>query len=170
MVPPPALAFLHMDPPEPVPGLAGHRLYEELPATAIDALIDAAGPDSGSPSISVELRHTGGALGRGGPDHGALANIDGTICMFAVGMVIDEQAALALAAQIEKVEQALQSHQAGAYRPHREEGGPGELFDGETLRRLQRVRSEYDPQGCSAQTTRSPQLASRPMGRMPGSS
>ena len=33
MVPPPALAFLHMDPPEPVPGLGGHRLYDELPAT-----------------------------------------------------------------------------------------------------------------------------------------
>ena len=87
MVPPPALAFLHMDPPEPVPGLSGHRLYDELPATAIDALVEAAGPDSGSPLISVELRHTGGALARGGADHGALASIDGSICMFAVGMV-----------------------------------------------------------------------------------
>jgi FAD/FMN-containing dehydrogenase len=148
MVPPPALAFLHMDPPEPVPGLSGHRLYDELPATAIDALVEAAGPDSGSPLISVELRHTGGALARGGADHGALASIDGSICMFAVGMVIDEQAAAALAAQVEKVEQALKPHDAGAYLNFTEKKVDlGELFPDEALQRLQRVRSEYDPNG-----------------------
>ncbi len=148
MVPPPALAFLHMDPPEPVPGLGGHRLYEELPATAIDALVEAAGPDSGSPLISVELRHSGGALGRSGPGHGALASLKGSICTFAVGMVIDEQAAAALAAQIEKVEDALRPHDAGAYLNFAEyKLDPAEMFGDEALQRLRRVRTEYDPNG-----------------------
>ena len=146
MVPPPALGFLHMDPPEPVPGLGGHRLYDELPATAIDALVEAAGPDSGSPLISVELRHTGGALARGGPDHGALASINGSFCMYAVGMVVDEQAGAALAAQIEKVREALRPHEAGAYLNFTEHKvDMGELFGDETLQRLARVRSQYDP-------------------------
>ena len=146
MVPPPALAFLHMDPPEPVPSFSGHRLYDELSAADIDALVEAAGPESGSPLVSVELRHTGGALARSGPDHGALATLDGSLCMFAVGMAIDEEATAALAAQIEKVQSALRTHDAGAYLTFTEKKvDPGELFDDETLRRLERVRSEYDP-------------------------
>ena len=68
--------------------------------------------------------------------------------MFAVGMVIDEQAAAALAAQVEKVEQALKPHDAGAYLNFTEKKVDlGELFPDEALQRLQRVRSEYDPNG-----------------------
>jgi len=66
--------------------------------------------------------------------------------MFAVGMVVDEQAAAALAAQIEKVENALRPYDAGAYLNFTERKvDPGELFDEEALQRLARVRSQYDP-------------------------
>ena len=59
----PALAYLHMDPPEPV-ALRQRRTacYDELPAAAIDALVEAAGPARARRLVSVELRHTGGAL------------------------------------------------------------------------------------------------------------
>ena len=68
--------------------------------------------------------------------------------MFAVGMVVDEEAAAALAAQIEKIEEALRPHDAGAYLNFAEyKLDPAEMFGDETLQRLRRVRSEYDPKG-----------------------
>jgi FAD/FMN-containing dehydrogenase len=146
MVPPPALSFLHMDPPEPVPGFGGNRLYNELSAQAIDELVDAAGPDSGSPLVSIELRHTGGALARSGDDHGALATLDGSICMFAVGMAMDESSVRAVSDRIELVKGTLRQHDAGAFLNFTEQPvDPAGFFTEPTYRRLQQVRAELDP-------------------------
>ena len=148
MVPPPALSFLHMDPPEPVPGFSGHRLYDELSAQAIDELVDAAGPESGSPLVSVELRHTGGALARSGDDHGALATLDGSLCMFAVGMAVDEDAVGAISNQIEGVKGALRQHDAGSFLNFTEQRmDVADAFPDAAYRRLQQVRAELDPDG-----------------------
>ena len=146
MVPPPALSFLHMDPPEPVPAFGGHRLYDELSAQAIDELVDVAGPESGSPLISVELRHTGGALARSGDDHGALATLDGSLCMFAVGMAADEDATRALSDRIEGVKGALRQHDAGTFLNFTEQRvDVAGAFTDSTYRRLQQVRAALDP-------------------------
>ena len=56
------LQELHMDPPGPMPGAGDGFLLDTLDAEALDALVAAAGPGSGSPLVSVELRHLGGAL------------------------------------------------------------------------------------------------------------
>jgi hypothetical protein len=70
-VPAAALSGLHMDPPEPVPAAAHGSVIDALPREAVDALVDVAGPGSGSSLITVELRHIGGAIKRaprrGGP-------------------------------------------------------------------------------------------------------
>jgi hypothetical protein len=146
MVPAPALSFLHMDPPEPVPGVSGHGLYEELPSEAIDALVEVAGPGSGSPLVSVELRHTGGALARSGPDHGALASLDGSLCMYAVGMAPDAAAAAPLEAQIEQAKGVLKRHHAGATLNFTEQQADlADVFPDDSYRRLQKLRGELDP-------------------------
>ncbi len=62
--PPAGIAELHMDPPTPVPYTSESLLTHELPASAIDSLVEAIGPGSGSQLASVELRHGGGALSR----------------------------------------------------------------------------------------------------------
>ena len=49
-------------PRSPMPGISDSRLLDGLTAETIDALVDAAGPGSGSPLLMVELRHLGGAL------------------------------------------------------------------------------------------------------------
>jgi FAD/FMN-containing dehydrogenase len=67
-VPPAALGRLHMEPEDPVPYAAGGQMLDELPPAAIDAITEAAGPGSGSPLISFELRHLGGALAEPPPD------------------------------------------------------------------------------------------------------
>lgn len=84
------LPELHMDPPEPVPAVVDHRLLDEAPAAAIDAIVDAAGPSVDSPLLSVELRHLGGALGVAAPEHGVLAALDAQYLLAAVGMPMDE--------------------------------------------------------------------------------
>ena len=64
MVPPVGIAELHMDPPNPSRTPAAHQLLGDLPPEAIDELVAVAGPGSGSPLVSFELRHLGGALAR----------------------------------------------------------------------------------------------------------
>jgi FAD/FMN-containing dehydrogenase len=147
MVPPPALAFLHMDPPEPVPAVGGGGLYDELPQSAIEGLVEAAGPDSGSQLVSVELRHTAGALARSGPDHGALATLDGSMLMYSVGMAPDAGAAAALTAQVDRVKASLRPHDVGVTSNFMGSAfDKADAFPDDTVRRLGRVREELDPE------------------------
>jgi hypothetical protein len=76
--PPAGIAELHMDPPSPVPYTSESILTQELPASAIDSLVEAVGPGSGSQLVSVELRHTGAALSRA-PPAGLLSRLWGRL-------------------------------------------------------------------------------------------
>ena len=75
MVPPVGIAELHMDPPSPVPYTGEGQMLGFLPDAAIDAFVAAAGPESGSPLVSAEIRHLGGAMLRSADHHGALAHV-----------------------------------------------------------------------------------------------
>ena len=86
MVPPAGIAELHMDPRDPVPSDSAHACWASCPRGRSTDLVAAAGPDSGSALISVELRHTGGALARAGAGHGAVATLPGHFASFAVGL------------------------------------------------------------------------------------
>ncbi len=145
-LPPAGISELHMDPRDPAPYATDHTLLGELPARAIDDLLAAAGPGSGSMLASVELRHTGGALARGGEGHGALATLPGSFASFAVGMAMDEASAAQTAADLERVGQALRPYRAGQYlnfteRPSGEEA----FFAADVAARLAAVRNTYDP-------------------------
>ena len=63
-MPPSGLPKVHMEPEEPVPGLIYTTSLREAPQAAVDAFIDTAGPESGSPLLSAELRQCGGAVGQ----------------------------------------------------------------------------------------------------------
>jgi FAD/FMN-containing dehydrogenase len=75
-IPVDGLGELHMDPPQPVPFAGDGMLLSELPADAVDALVGIAGAGSGSPLLSVEVRHLGGALASASASNGALSSID----------------------------------------------------------------------------------------------
>jgi FAD/FMN-containing dehydrogenase len=146
-VPPAALAELHMDPPEPVPGLSDHLMLASAPPAAIDALLAAVGPGVDTPLLSVELRHLGGALARPAPGGGALACLDAEYAVFAVGMAMGPEIAQAIEAHAGGVRQALSSWAAArpylnfAERPTDTETA----FPPEDYRRLREIRGEYDP-------------------------
>jgi FAD/FMN-containing dehydrogenase len=148
MVPPIGIAELHMDPPEPVPYTGSGQMLGELDAAAIDAFVAVAGPGSGSPFVSAEIRHVGGAAARGGEGHGALATLDSSYLTFAVGMVIDEETYRVNRERLAMLEAALAPYDHGRqYLNFTEEStDPARFYGEDTYRRLRAVRAAYDPQ------------------------
>jgi FAD/FMN-containing dehydrogenase len=144
-MPPAGIAELHMDPRDPMPYDTTHALLGELPGEAIDALVAAAGPGSGSALVSVELRHTGGALGREAEGAGAIATLPGEFAMFGVGPLMP-----GLEAKIEddlgRVEAALRPYEAGHYLNFVERRTDGaSFFPPAVAARLETARDTYDP-------------------------
>ena len=143
---PPGLAALHMDPPEPVPGAADGMLLGDFSAAAISAMMDAAGPGTDSPLLSIEVRHLGGAAGRADPEHGALAATDAPYALFAVGMAAVPEMKQAVLGRLDQVQAALAPWDAGRFLNFTERpGNTGRMFGDEVYRRLRDIKSRYDP-------------------------
>jgi hypothetical protein len=106
IVPPSALGHLHMSPERPVATLADDGLVGALPAAAVDDLVAVAGPGSGSPLATVELRHAGGALD----------TLRDGFFTHAAGTPTDAASAAAIEAQLALVAAALAPY--GAYPAH----------------------------------------------------
>lgn len=147
IIPAAALADVHGDPPGPVPGVGDGTLLGPLDADALAALVDVAGPGSGTPILSIEVRHLGGALARPRPGHGALGTVPGRFGMFAVGFAPTPEAGAAVGAAIDRLLAALAPWSAGrtylnfAERP----GAAARAFSGDALRRLRDIKAAYDP-------------------------
>ena len=141
------LKHLHMDPEHPVPGFGDGMLLSDFDDRAIDALVRVAGAGSGSPLLSVEIRHLDGALARKAPGAGALATIGGKFAMFAVGMAITPEMGAAVRAHVEIVQAVLGPWDSGrAYLNFAEKRQRGErLFGDKTYSRLQAVKAAVDP-------------------------
>jgi FAD/FMN-containing dehydrogenase len=145
--PPAGIAELHMDPPTPVPYTSESLLTHELPPAAIDSLVEAVGPGSGSQLVSVELRHGGGALSRVPQDAGALATLPGSFLAFAVGFVPVPEAMAPTRAWLGAFKAALEPYDAGRYFNFVEESFDiTQIFTPEVLGRLREVKQRYDPE------------------------
>jgi FAD/FMN-containing dehydrogenase len=147
MVSPEGLLALHMDPPGPVPGVGDGAQLDVVPDDAIDALVAVAGAGSGSPLLSVELRHLGGALARAGEGHGALAAVEGDFALFAVGMAPHADAAAAVGSHIDVVKGALAPWDAGRRFLNFSERriDPRTAYPAAAYRRLRAVKTLVDP-------------------------
>jgi FAD/FMN-containing dehydrogenase len=146
-VPLPALSHLHMDPEQPVPGTGDGLMIDQLPAQAIDAFIQAAGPGAAFPLLSVELRHLGGEFGRARPGHGALASVDAQYALYAVGMTPVPDLAAQVRAQVEAVNDVLSPWAAGhMYLNFAETQHPAAPFwSDHTYQRLRQIKADVDP-------------------------
>jgi FAD/FMN-containing dehydrogenase len=144
--PPAGIVDLHMDPPEPVPYQADSMLTGELPAAAIDALVEAIGPGSGSQLLLAELRHSGGAVSRSPQDAGALATLPGSFLAFGAGFVPVPDAMAPTRAWLGDFKAALAPYDAGMYLNFAEERlEMTKAFPPETVDRLREVKRRYDP-------------------------
>src|SRR5262245_62130905 len=141
------LRHLHMDPPQPVPGAGdGLNLIDVTPET-IDAVVAAAGPGSGSPLLSLELRQLGGAVAEPSPEHGAVGTIDAGFALFAVGMAANAEMKELVESRVAALKAALTPWTAErGYFNFADGPKDGESFyPPETYRGLQWVKAAYDP-------------------------
>jgi hypothetical protein len=147
MVPPAGLAELHMDPPSPVPYTGEGQMLGPLDGEAIDRFVAAAGPESGSPLVSAEIRHVGGALSRPQPHHGALCTFDAEYLTFGVGMVMDEPMYLANRRQLDRIAEAFGPYENGrSYLNFAERRvDPARFYTPSVYRRLREVKRTFDP-------------------------
>ena len=148
MIAPVGLSEIHMDPTEPLPYATDHLVLGELSTEAIDALVDAVGPGSGSPLISAEIRHLGGSMGRPSRTPGALATMPGEYLLFGVGVTPDEPAEGAVRSALDAMLASVRAHASGLYFNFAEQRiDPARLFGEDTYRRLQAVKRAIDPHG-----------------------
>jgi hypothetical protein len=142
-----ALSHLHMDPEHPVPAAGDGLTLAELPAEAVDELVRVAGAGSGSPLLSVEVRHLGGELGRARPENGALASIDAEYFLYAVGIAPTPEARAAVETHAQTVKQAMGPWQAGHMYMNLAETrqDPSAFWQPEAHDRLRRVKADVDP-------------------------
>ena len=146
-IPTAGLTQIAMDPEPPVPALGHHRLLAELPDDAINAIIDIAGPESGSPLLLAELRHLGGALGRPADNSGALDKLDAEFVMLGIGMLMDPALREPITSTLDKLADALDPWATeGGYFNYAER--PCEvdaILPAETCKRLAQVKRSWDP-------------------------
>ncbi|HEX6150307.1 FAD-binding oxidoreductase [Nocardioides sp.] len=82
---PGSVATLHLDPEAPTAVYANSVLVDDLPDQAVEALVHAAGPGSGSELLFVEIRQLGGALSRPSSRGGVLDSMNGSFLVLGVG-------------------------------------------------------------------------------------
>jgi FAD binding domain/Berberine and berberine like len=147
MVPPVGLAELHMDPPNPVPYAGAHHILGDLDADAIETVVEFAGPGSGSPLVSYEIRHIGGAFARPEPHHGSLGTLDGSFLTFGIGMVVDEESAHSVHEALKLIDEKMARYANGReYLNFAEDPTDSSRFyRPEAYRRLRAVKAEVDP-------------------------
>lgn len=138
------LQHLHLDPEHPAPGIGDGAVLNELPAPAIDAVVETT---VGSPLVSVEIRQLGGALGRSDPSHGALDAFDGRYAMFALGIAPTAEAVAAADAASAAVCDALAPWTSGhTYMNFAESRrDPRTFWSAGAYQRLVEIRDIVDP-------------------------
>ena len=141
------LSRIAMDPEPPVPALGHHRVLAELPDDAIDAVVDVAGPESGSPLLLAEFRHLGGALRRPAENGGALDRLDAEFVMLGIGMLMDPSLREPMTGALDQLADAVEpSIVEGGYFNYAERPCDVDaILPAETCERLVQVKRSWDP-------------------------
>ncbi len=149
-VPLAALTRIHMDPEPPTPGLGDGLLVDALDAEAVEALVELAGPGSGSPLLMVELRQLGGALRRRTPGAGALGALDGSYAFYAIGVPFGPPGIQeAIEERLAQIKDALAPWSNG--KPYlnfaEKRVAIGDAIGNDAFARLERIKASVDPGG-----------------------
>jgi FAD/FMN-containing dehydrogenase len=139
------LSQLHMDPETPVPGFGDGGMLDDVDDALVDRFVEAV---VGSPLLSAEIRHLGGAVARPKPEHGALAAFEAPYATFTVGMAPTPEALRAVQDAVQRFRAALEPWQS----PHtymnfaESRRSARTLFTEAAYHRLRRVKATYDPE------------------------
>ncbi|HWM01663.1 MAG TPA: FAD-dependent oxidoreductase [Actinophytocola sp.] len=141
-----AVLKTHMDPPVPVPSVADHMLLTDV---GVESFIEATGPDSGSPLVSVELRQLGGAMAVPSATGGALSHLPGSFVHQAIGVPLGPVTVESIRSHFAKVRSALARWDTGPPAPNFVTG-PGQSqahLTPSQIARANQVRDRVDPTG-----------------------
>lgn len=148
-VPAASLARLHIEPEQPTPAYADSIVLQSFPEDAIDALLAAAGPGSGSRLLFTEVRQLGGALGRPSARPAAMERVDGAFLVLGVGVTDARAEEAELRSDADRVLGDLAAWQADelylAMVEHNDEVRRG--WTPPAWERLRAVRAAADPHG-----------------------
>jgi FAD/FMN-containing dehydrogenase len=144
-----ALTRLHQDPEGPTPGIGNGTLFDALPPEAVAAYVDVAGPGSGSPILSSELRQLGGALGRPAPGGGALSQLDAAFASYSIGVPMGPESAAAISEHISLVNDTLARWGSGRVYTNFSDArvDARSLFPPDAFARLVELKRRMDPSG-----------------------
>ncbi|MEA4944844.1 MAG: FAD-binding oxidoreductase [Propionicimonas sp.] len=143
------LTRLHLDPEGPTPSVGDHLTLTDFDAFAADALVTAAGADSGTTLLAAEVRHLGGALDRPDPAGGALNRLDAGYGVHLVAVAATPELGARGRADAARAAAALRPWSDGRLLPTftEEPAEAASFFGPTTLARLRAIRAQYDPSG-----------------------
>ena len=143
----PALGSLHMDPGLPIAAQSDGWMLRDLPAQALDVLLDLAGPGTECPLTNVELRHLDGAIARPDPGGGVVSSLNGRYLAIAAGPAPDPRSRRRAMETIESVKDVLSPWAAPrTYLNLAGSSQPGaSLWDPPSLSRLLQIKDAVDP-------------------------
>ena len=108
-----AMDAISMDPVDPLGAVQHAEMLRDLSPGAIDALVEVAGPDSGSPLIMLEIRQLGGALAGAPDDLSPMGGGRAGYAMNGVGATFTPEMAAGVKAHLARVTEATREHLTG---------------------------------------------------------
>lgn len=143
-----AIGAVHADPVDPMPVRDVAALLGDLRPESVDALLEVAGPSSGSPLLLTEVRRLGGALAAVPAVQSALGNRDATYALYAVGVAAPPVADAVAERQARLLEVMAPWCTGGAMPTFVVSGSaPHAPWDAATRDRLAEIARRYDPAG-----------------------
>jgi hypothetical protein len=132
-----AMDAISMDPVDPMGSVQHSEMLRDLSPGALAALLEVAGPGSGSPLIMLEIRQLGGALARTPDRLSPMGGGEAGYIMNGVGVTFTPEMAEGVKGHIARVTEATREHQTGeTYVNFMELDAAGE----------ERVRAAYPPE------------------------
>jgi hypothetical protein len=143
-IPVPELSRLHMDPEGPAPGVGDGGMLDDVDDHLIDLFVEQV---VGSPILSAEIRHLGGAVARRDSRHGAVDAWEAPYVMFAVGIAPFPEAAKAVERSVAQLRDVLEPWEAEhTYLNFAESRRKASrLFSSASYHRLRRIKAIVDP-------------------------
>jgi FAD/FMN-containing dehydrogenase len=144
VIPVSELSRLHMDPEEPVPGAGDGAMLEDVDGHLIDLFVEHV---VGTPLLSAEIRHLGGAVARRSPQHGALDAFESPYVMFAVGLTPTPELEQLVHEVTARLRDILAPWEADhTYMNFAETSRkPATLFSSASYHRLRQIKAIVDP-------------------------
>ena len=138
------LSKLHMDPEGPAPGTGDGGMLDDVDGHLIDLFVEHV---VGTPILSAELRHLGGAVARRSLQHGAVDVFEAPYIMYAVGIAPTPEAREVVDSAVARLRHMLApwegEHTYMNFAETRRK--PSSLFSSASYHRLRRIKAIVDP-------------------------